>query len=436
MNAQGLGVIGYTIRSQVEKQTNYEAGNQKGNQLSFLDLLNNEMSSTPLSTSMAASNSEGGIFDGQGNDSFLNEELLAFFQQLIETMPQDEQFIDPAIIQQPEWEKLMMGLPQNVVEQLTNAILSGKSIGQILGQTQVGSKEQFAVVLAVLYQMKDKNMLPESQWKAFEEQLSKQMKENAPLNGQSTSHLPLLTKKTDKDARERLNGLNLEQASVSRNLERRPFAQRTLQSSPTSSTTTKTENGQMKLSFIDPLGEKAKIDSFENLIVGSMKESTPISRFQQLVVSFQPNYAPTYEDQILQQLQQIMKNSKFTTMPNGTSQIQVKLSPEHLGMLTIKLTETNGEMIARIIASTVQAKEVIEKNLQVLRHAFAVQNIQAEKFEVLYQGESQFNGTNKEYSGEQGEGKKQQEQKASNDYHEDDKSESQSFLDELLNVIV
>jgi len=105
-------------------------------------------------------------------------------------------------------------------------------------------------------------------------------------------------------------------------------------------------------------------------------------------------------------------------------------------MLTIKLSETNGEMLEKIIASTVHAKEAIEKNLQVLRQAFAAQNIQTEKIEVLYQGESQFDGTSKDYKEQHGERKKQQDEKAAKGYLEDDQSESQSFIDELLNVIV
>ncbi|NSL51181.1 flagellar hook-length control protein FliK [Calidifontibacillus erzurumensis] len=436
MNAQGLGLISCNIRSLVENQLNYETANQKANNFSFFDLLNIEMSPTDQSSIFSTTTAD------DENNSFLNEELLEVFQQFLETMQADEQVIDPAIIEHPDWNELLMGLPQNFVQQFTNDIHSAKSIEQMLAHTQSGSKEQFIVILAVLYQMKEKKLLSERELQALQDVMNKQLKETAQLNSLSITNMqPLFAKKMNRFDKEKMNGIYREQSNVSGKLNVNRLEQhvRYSNSRTTGETGIKNTSKNNLSSFIiksDSVAEKSKIDGFEKLIVSSIKESTPIRSFQQLMLISQQNHISSSEEQILHQLQQIIKNSKFSTLPNGQSQMQVKLSPEHLGMLTIKLSETNGEMVAKIIASTVHAKEAIEKNLQVLRQAFAAQNIQTEKIEVLYQGESQFDGTSKDYKEQHGERKKQQDEKAAKGYLEDDQSESQSFIDELLNVIV
>ncbi|MBA2873989.1 flagellar hook-length control protein FliK [Thermaerobacillus caldiproteolyticus] len=87
--------------------------------------------------------------------------------------------------------------------------------------------------------------------------------------------------------------------------------------------------------------------------------------------------------QFVQQLTEIIKSGKFTQLGNGQSQLVIRLHPEHLGTLTVKLVQENGELMAKIIASSTSAKELIEANIQQIRHVIPAQHITIEKFDVF-----------------------------------------------------
>lgn len=92
---------------------------------------------------------------------------------------------------------------------------------------------------------------------------------------------------------------------------------------------------------------------------------------------------PQVRQEFTNQLLTAMKNSRFGQTPNGTNRLIIKLNPEHLGQLTIRLTQQNGEMVARIIASTQSAKELLEHSITQLRHALPSVNVQIDRFELL-----------------------------------------------------
>ena len=52
-----------------------------------------------------------------------------------------------------------------------------------------------------------------------------------------------------------------------------------------------------------------------------------------------------------------------------TAKVQLKLEPEHLGKITIKLAAVNGEITARFFTESAQAKEAIESSLNQLRES-------------------------------------------------------------------
>ncbi|MEC2076976.1 flagellar hook-length control protein FliK [Metabacillus fastidiosus] len=92
---------------------------------------------------------------------------------------------------------------------------------------------------------------------------------------------------------------------------------------------------------------------------------------------------PQVRQEFTNQLLTAMKNSRFGQTPNGTNRLIIKLNPEHLGQLTIRLTQQNGEMVARIIASTQSAKDLLEHSITQLRHALPSVNVQIDRFELL-----------------------------------------------------
>ncbi|MCF6410570.1 flagellar hook-length control protein FliK [Pseudalkalibacillus salsuginis] len=82
------------------------------------------------------------------------------------------------------------------------------------------------------------------------------------------------------------------------------------------------------------------------------------------------------------ELGKIINRGRILTLPNGSTQLSIKLFPENLGSLDIQIVQRNGEIAAKIIASTAQAKELIESNLHQLRHSLQGQNLNIDKIEI------------------------------------------------------
>jgi flagellar hook-length control protein FliK len=144
---------------------------------------------------------------------------------------------------------------------------------------------------------------------------------------------------------------------------------------------------------------------------------------------------PIVNQQFVQQLLEIMRGSKFTQLGNGQSQLIVRLHPEHLGSLTIKLVQENGELMAKIITSTASAKELIEANIHQIRHAIPAQNITIEKFDVFTQQQTY----EQSYREQQQESREQQHNRqeqhnGSNQNQEDENNFKDAFAVELLNL--
>ncbi|MBD8497064.1 flagellar hook-length control protein FliK [Paenibacillus arenosi] len=67
---------------------------------------------------------------------------------------------------------------------------------------------------------------------------------------------------------------------------------------------------------------------------------------------------------------------------NGTSEAKIRLYPEHLGQVDIKITMQNGQLIAQFFTEHAGAKEMIDQQLASLRGALQASGIQVDKLEV------------------------------------------------------
>ncbi|MGB8001462.1 MAG: flagellar hook-length control protein FliK [Anaerobacillus sp.] len=77
---------------------------------------------------------------------------------------------------------------------------------------------------------------------------------------------------------------------------------------------------------------------------------------------------------------------RMQMMKNGDeSHIRIKLSPENLGQLDIRLTTADGKVTAHIVTATSAAKDMIESQLHQLRHSLVQQGVQLDKVEVMQQ---------------------------------------------------
>ncbi|OEG00405.1 hypothetical protein BHF71_00405 [Vulcanibacillus modesticaldus] len=81
----------------------------------------------------------------------------------------------------------------------------------------------------------------------------------------------------------------------------------------------------------------------------------------------------------------LIKNIK---MPNGVTETKIQLHPEELGRISVKLTASNGQLAAQIIADTSLGKALLEGQIQQLKHSLIQQGYQVEKIEVLQMSSS------------------------------------------------
>jgi len=129
------------------------------------------------------------------------------------------------------------------------------------------------------------------------------------------------------------------------------------------------------------------------------------------------------------QLLDAFKNSKFAQMPNGANRLILKLNPEHLGVVTVKLIQKNGEMIARLITSSGSAKELLDHSIHQLKQVLPNVQIEIERFDVQTEHSTK---TIKDQS-ENREDRSNEEQQQSHD--DEENNNEQSFMESLKAVL-
>ncbi|MDC3414134.1 flagellar hook-length control protein FliK [Aquibacillus sp. 3ASR75-11] len=113
----------------------------------------------------------------------------------------------------------------------------------------------------------------------------------------------------------------------------------------------------------------------------------PMTKLEQYVIYVnQTANQETKEQQVMQELQRVLKTSKFL-QKNGMEQLAIKLKPVNMGDMVVKLTQLNGEMVVKISVTTQVAKDMLEGNLQQLRHMFSPQQVVIEKTDPLSLGD-------------------------------------------------
>jgi flagellar hook-length control protein FliK len=107
--------------------------------------------------------------------------------------------------------------------------------------------------------------------------------------------------------------------------------------------------------------------------------------------------APPNQQLFNNQVTEAFKRSKPLFKAIGSSQMTIRLAPEHLGMLTIKLQQQDGKTIAKIITSTQSAKELVEQGIHQLKQVLPAISIQVDRFEIYSERiEPSFNRSHEE----------------------------------------
>ncbi|MBT2688560.1 flagellar hook-length control protein FliK [Bacillus sp. ISL-47] len=177
-------------------------------------------------------------------------------------------------------------------------------------------------------------------------------------------------------------------------------------------------------------------DSFSKILSrfdGGLQGHIQIQQFskpEQLLMMHQQGKAVT-ADQLIQQFESILSKSSFLKT-GGAQKLFIKLNPAHLGALRIELIQKDSTMIARILTSTASAKEILDSQLNGLKQAFSLQNLQVEKIEISQQMTQQERAFNKDPQ-HQGQG---QQQNQENKNPQTESKFNNSFEEALLNTEV
>jgi hypothetical protein len=93
-------------------------------------------------------------------------------------------------------------------------------------------------------------------------------------------------------------------------------------------------------------------------------------------------------EQLLQKLEGILAKTS-SRLVNGNQSITIRLAPEHLGTLHIKLQETQHGLMAKLIVHSKAAASLLESGLSNLKQALVHSNVNMEKLEIVYQDQEQ-----------------------------------------------
>ncbi len=115
---------------------------------------------------------------------------------------------------------------------------------------------------------------------------------------------------------------------------------------------------------------------------------------------------------LTEELGEVFKNSLRMTTNGESTQIKVNISPDHLGHLDIRLTETNGKIAAQIFTSSMAAKDAIDLQLNQLRNTLIQQGLTVEKIEVVQNNSQQSLGQQNAQSEQRFAQQQQQQQKS------------------------
>lgn len=145
----------------------------------------------------------------------------------------------------------------------------------------------------------------------------------------------------------------------------------------------------------------------------------------------------TDEPTLIKQVERMLATSRMSAFRNGITELTVRLQPEQLGSLAIKLVHEKGEVTARIIAQTDVARNLIESQIHQLRLAFLGQNINVEKIEVLHteqtNSEAEERDEGKQDEQKNNEQMKRQHEQLRQENDEDDEASFHAWLHALTN---
>ncbi|MFB5660562.1 flagellar hook-length control protein FliK [Alteribacillus sp. HJP-4] len=152
------------------------------------------------------------------------------------------------------------------------------------------------------------------------------------------------------------------------------------------------------------------------------------AKVQQLVMHLGENKTEyARQQEFTRQLQELLGKTNLPSLKNGAKELTLKLHPEHLGRVDIKLTQQNGQIIAQLLTTTKAARELVEQQIHHLKQSFQQQNIQVERIEIQQQISSYLHQEQEENQ----ENKQQPPENAQQDHVSEDDNSFADILEEL-----
>lgn len=180
--------------------------------------------------------------------------------------------------------------------------------------------------------------------------------------------------------------------------------------------------------------EQTKIEENEQINPVPRLNGLQMTKLEQFVWHIGDLQEGKHAGKLLQEFEHILARAQISQTPNGT-RLSIKLFPENLGSLQVELTQKNGVLIANLMTSSNQAKQLIESQLHSLRQSFINQNVHVEKIEITF-SQNEMNETynkNEQQSQEQ-EKQSQGESETLVETRQDDHEQTR-FSDQLREIL-
>ncbi|MFS0763165.1 flagellar hook-length control protein FliK [Peribacillus phoenicis] len=157
-----------------------------------------------------------------------------------------------------------------------------------------------------------------------------------------------------------------------------------------------------------------------------------MTKLEQFVLAAPKGEQTVSQDEFVKQFENILSKANFSGT-NGVNKLLIRLNPEHLGSLRIELIQKDGMLSAKILATTAQAKDMLENQIHGLKQAFSGQNIQIERIEIS----QAFNAFNSEKFSQKDADEHNEQQESKEESNDETESEfTGSLADALLNLEV
>ncbi|WP_079480189.1 flagellar hook-length control protein FliK [Halobacillus salinus] len=165
---------------------------------------------------------------------------------------------------------------------------------------------------------------------------------------------------------------------------------------------------------------------------GYAPSQTTMSKVEQFVVHVNQNQSQAAkQQQFIQELERVFQSSKMFANRAGGMEMQLKLKPANMGDMLIRMVQMNGEMAVKILVSSQAAKDMLDGNMNQLRHMFSPQQVIVEKQENMQAQQTFFQDANMK---EDNQGN-QREQGNADEQHslEEENEEEWTFKEILMN---